>query len=50
MHWPEDKKCCAHGILFLIDNSHDQLLIELKIKIKIDKYSYFASELQRDVR
>ena len=35
MRWPEDKKCCAHWICFLID-SHDQLLTKLKIKINLD--------------
>ena len=30
---------------FLID-SHDQLLTEVRIKIKLDKYSYFASRAE----
>ena len=38
MHWPENKKCCAHGIKKKKINSHDQLLTELRIKINLDKY------------
>ena len=47
MQWPEDKKCCEHGIFFFVIDSHDQLLTESKIKIYLDKYPNFASKAEK---
>ena len=41
------KEICTLNFFFLIDKSHDQLLTELTIKFKLDKYSYFANRVAK---